>query len=63
MLRPPSLKETVGGLTEQFSEILAQRFAQVGVDLRGSYARMPQQKLDDADVQASLEHVRGEAVA
>ena len=36
MLRPPSLEETVSGLAEQFSEILAQRLAQVGIDLRGS---------------------------
>lgn len=62
MLRPPSLEETVGGLTEQFSEILSQRLAQVSVDLRGSYARMAQEELDDADIHTTLEHVRGEAV-
>jgi hypothetical protein len=36
---------------------------QVGVDLRGTYARMPQQDLDQTDVRALLEHVCGKAVA
>ena len=62
MAGPPSLEEAVGGLAEQFAELVPQRLGQVGVDLRGSQARMPEQDLDDADVHASLEHVRGEAV-
>jgi hypothetical protein len=36
---------------------------QVGVDLRGTYARMPQQDLDQTDVHALLKHVCGKAVA
>ena len=63
MVRPPSLEETVGGLAEQLPEIFPQRFGQVGVDLRGADAGMPQQDLDDADVHAPLEQVRGKAVA
>ena len=59
---PPSLEEAVGGLTQQGAELIPQRLGQVGVDLGGSQARMPQQDLDDADVHAPLEHVRGEAV-
>src|SRR4051795_1090126 len=59
---PPSLEEAVGGLAEQFAELVPQRLGQVGVDLRGSQARMPEQDLDDADVHAPLEHVGGEAV-
>jgi hypothetical protein len=54
MVRPPSLEETVGGLAEQLPEILTQWFRQVGVDLRGSDARMSEQDLDNADVHASL---------
>ena len=62
MFGPPSLEEAVGGLTEQLPEILAQRFGQVGVDLRGADARMPEQDLNHADVHALFEQVRGEAV-
>src|SRR5271166_4866905 len=59
---PPSLEEAVGGLAQQFAELVPQRLGQVGVDLCGLQARMPKQNLDDADVHALLEHVRGEAV-
>ena len=62
MAGPPSLEEAVGCLAQQFAELVPQRLCQVGVDLRGSQARMPEQDLDDADVHAALEHVRGEAV-
>ena len=63
MLGPHSLEETIGGLAEQLAEVLTQRFGEVSVYLRGSDARMSEQDLDDADIHASLEHVRGEAVA
>src|SRR5208283_2611128 len=43
---PPSLEEAVGGLAQQFAELVPQRQGQVGVDLRGSQARMPEQDLD-----------------
>jgi hypothetical protein len=59
---PPSLEEAVGGLAQQRAELVPQRLGQVGVDRRGSQARMAEQDLDDADVHAPLEHVRGEAV-
>jgi hypothetical protein len=62
MVRPPSLEETFGGLSEQFSKIVTQRFGQVSIDFRGSYTRMSEQDLDDADVNTPLKHVRGEAV-
>ena len=62
MAGPPSLEEAVGGLAQQFAELVPQRLGQVGVDLRGSQARMAEQDLDDPDVHAPLEHVRGEAV-
>ena len=62
MAGPPSLEEAVGRLAQQFAELVPQRLGQVGVDLRGSQARMPEQDLDDADVHALLEHVGGEAV-
>src|SRR3954452_24058624 len=62
MAGPPSLEEAVGGLAQQFAELVPQRLRQVRVDLGRSQARMPEQDLDDADVHAPLEHVRGEAV-
>src|SRR5260370_9819857 len=62
MAGPPSLEEAVCGLAQQFAELVPQRLGQVGVNLRGSQARMPEQDLDDPDVDAPLEHVRGEAV-
>src|SRR5271166_622888 len=62
MAGPPSLEEAVGGLAQQGAELVPQRLGQVGVDLRGAQARMPEQDLDDADVHAPLEHVGGEAV-
>src|SRR6516165_2497575 len=62
MAGPPSLEEAVGGLAQQFAELVPQRLRQVGVDLRGSQARMPEQHLDNADVYAPLQLVRGEAV-
>ena len=55
------LEEAVGGLAQQFAELVPQWLCQVGVDLRGSQTRMPEQDLDDADVHAPLEHVRSEA--
>lgn len=58
----PSLEEAVGGLTEQLPKILAQRFGEVGIDLRGAYARMPQKYLNQANVHALFEQVRGKAV-
>ena len=61
-LGPPSFEQTLGGLGEQLPEVLTQRFTQVGVYLRGSYTGVSQQDLDNTDVHASLEHVRGEAV-
>ena len=62
MAGPPSLEEAVGGLAQQRAKLVPQRLGQVGVDLRGSQARMAEQDLDDPDVHAPLEHVRGEAV-
>ncbi len=59
---PPSLEETVGGLAEQLAEVVTQWFGQVGVDLRGSDARMSEQDLDDSAVHTSLKEVGGEAV-
>ena len=49
MAGPPSLEEAVGGLSEQLAKLVTQGFGEVGVDLRGLQARMPQQDLDDAD--------------
>src|SRR6516225_1983567 len=63
MAGPPSLEEAVGGLAQQCAELVPQRLCEVGIDLGGSQARMPEQDLDDANVHAALEHVRGEAVA
>ena len=62
MAGPPSLEEAVGGLAQQFTELVPQWICQMGVDLGGSQARMPEQDLDDADVHTPLEHVRGKAV-
>ena len=62
MAGPPSLEEAVGGLTQEVTELVPQRLGEVGVDLGGSQARMSEQDLDDADIHAPLEHVRGEAV-
>src|SRR5208282_5710683 len=62
MAGPPSLEEAVGGLAQQRAKLVPQRLGQVGVDLRGAQARMAEQDLDDPDVHAPLEHVRGEAV-
>jgi len=42
--------------------LIPQRLGQVGIDLGGSQARVSEQDLDDADIHAPLEHVRGEAV-
>ena len=58
----PSLEEAVGGLGQQLAELVPQWLGQVGVDLGGSQARVSEQDLDDADIHATLEHVRGEAV-
>src|SRR5271155_5371075 len=62
MAGPPSLEEAVGGLAQQFAELVPQWLCQMGVDLSGSQARMPKQDLDDADVHSLLEHVCGKAV-
>ena len=62
MAGPPSLEEAIGGLTEEVTELIPQRLGEVGVDLGGSQARVSEQDLDDADIHATLEHVRGEAV-
>jgi hypothetical protein len=62
MARPPSLEEAIGGLTEEMTELIPQRIGEVGIDLGGSQARVSEQDLDDADIDAPLEHVRGEAV-
>src|SRR5208283_3032325 len=62
MAGPPSLAEAVGGLAQQFAELVPQRLGQVGVDFRRSQARIPEKDRDDANVDAPLEHVRSEAV-
>ena len=62
MAGPPSLEETLGDLVEQSPQIFTQRFAQVGVDLRGADTCMSQQNLDDTNIHASFQQVRGEAV-
>ena len=63
MIRPLSFEEAVGGPAKQLPKIVAQRLTQMGVDLGRLQARMPEQDLNDADVHALLEHVRGETVA
>jgi len=45
------------------TRIVPQRFGQVGVEFGGADLRMPEQDLNDPDVHASFEQVRGEAVA
>ena len=62
MAGPPSLEEAIGGLTEEMTELVPQRIGEVGVDLGGSQTRVSEQDLDDADIDAPLEHVRGKAV-
>src|SRR3954465_12604754 len=62
MAGPPSVEEAVGGLAQQVAELIPQGLGQMGVDLGGSQARMPEQDLDDPDVHTPLEHVGGEAV-
>src|SRR5262245_42458460 len=62
MAGPPSLEEAVGGLGQQVAELILQRLGEVGVDLRGPQARMPEQDLDDPDVHAAQEQVAGKAV-
>src|ERR1017187_1030123 len=57
MAGPPSLEEALGGLAQQFAELVPQRLCQVGVDLRGSQARNAGQDLDDADGHPPLGHV------
>jgi len=59
---PPSLEETLGDLVEQSPQVFAQRFAEMGIDLGGSDTCMSQQNLDDSDVHAALQQVRGEAM-
>jgi len=62
MMGPPSLEETLGDLVQQVPQVLTQRFAQMRIDFGGADTRMSQQNLDDANVHASLQQVRGEAV-
>ena len=62
MTGAPSLEEAVGGLAQQVAELILQRLGEVGVDLRGPQAGMPEQDLDDADVYAAQQQVAGEAV-
>src|SRR5580693_7931701 len=62
MAGPPSLEQAIGGLTEEVTELVPQRLGEVGVDLGGSQARVSEQDLDDADIHATLKHVRGKAV-
>src|SRR5271156_1609249 len=62
MAGAPSFQEAVGGLGQELAELVPQGLAQVGVDLGRSEARMSEQDLDDANVDAPLEHVGGEAV-
>ena len=62
MMGPPSFEETLGDLVKQSPQIFTQRFAQVGVDLRGADTCMAQQNLDDANIHALFQQVRGEAV-
>ena len=62
MAGPPSLEETLGDLVKQSPQIFTQRFAQVGVDLRGADTCMSQQNLDDANIHALFQQVRGGTV-
>src|SRR5271156_2333504 len=62
MARPPSLEEAVGGLRQEVTELVPQGLGQVGIDLGGPRALKTQKDLDDPDVHAALEHVRGEAM-
>src|SRR5271157_4010052 len=63
MAGPPSFEETRGGLLKQLAELVPQRFGQMRINLRRSQGGMAEQDLDDADVHALLEHVRGKTVA
>jgi hypothetical protein len=62
MAGPPSFEEARAGLVQQLAELIAHRLGHVGVNLRGAQTGMSEQDLDDADVDATLEQVRGEAV-
>ena len=62
MAWPPSLEEAIGGLMKEVTELIPQRIGEVSVDFGGSQARVSEQDLDDADIDAALEHVRGKAV-
>ena len=63
MVGPPSLEETLGDVVKQTPQVFTQRFAQVSVDLGGADIYMSQQNLDDANIDASFQQVRGEAVS
>ncbi len=63
MAGTPSFEEAGGGPVEQRTESGAQRLGQMGLDRGGAEAGMPQQDLDEADIDPALEQVRGEAVA
>src|ERR1700677_960405 len=59
---PPSLEEAVGGLEKELAELVTKRISQMGIALGGTNARVSEQHLDDADIDAPLEHMCGEAV-
>ncbi len=62
LARPPSFEEACGGLVEQGTELVPQGLGQMGVDLCGTQAGVAEQDLDEADVDAALQQVCGEAV-
>jgi hypothetical protein len=49
-------------LLERALGVVQVGFREVGVDLGGGEAAVPEQSLDDADVRAALQEVRGESV-
>ncbi len=49
-------------MNEHGAELVTQRLGEVGVDLRGADAGMPQQDLDDAEINPLQEHLRGKGV-
>src|SRR3990170_907375 len=61
MAAPPS-KEASKEVAERLTQVAAQGFAQVRVDLGGTETGMPQQELHDADVDALGQKLGREAV-
>src|SRR6202044_1730019 len=59
MAGPPSLEEAVGGLTEEMTELIPQRIGEVGVDLGGRRIIKKKKDLEDGDIHAPLQPVRG----